>query len=208
MSQCRRVSQGEAHWCAACIAPGMLFRIVLAAATAATTVSCLCGPCYPTETGAPTGPLPRDAGAGEPCDYCSDPGDGGCSGLCSAGLDCLNSEKVHDTGRIPLVCSQYCATASCPSGTVCLNAGGWMPGDGALAICLPTCTTDDDCRKGQSAGTCKEFVDAGQRVCHPIGCYENECPAGFGCVEMGCGFGEGVPSSSKPSIRGWCRRLP
>jgi hypothetical protein len=186
----------------------MLLRIVLAAATTVSTVSCLCGgPCPQNEVGPPTGPLPRDAGAGEPCDLCYDLGDGGCSNQCVAGLECLNAEKVHGPAPALYSCSQYCATAACPSGTVCLNAGGWSLDGGALAICLPTCATDADCQTGPRAGRCEAFAGTGPRVCHAIECFAGECPTGFGCIEMRCAFGEGVPATSQPTQPGWCRRL-
>jgi hypothetical protein len=123
---------------------------------------------------------------------------------CNAGLTCESAYLAGGEITAQNACSIDCRTASCPAGSVCVDGEGSVPVDGGFErkrLCLPSCTSDNDCVQGTRAGTCV-VADGGASVCHPITCYAGRCPTGYGCTGAFCPS----PGSEAPMIPGWCLR--
>jgi hypothetical protein len=67
-------------------------------------------------------------------------------------------------------CTEACADDTCPEGTVCIESLG-------EPLCLPECTTDEDCAEGMAC------VDG---VCHPACETDDDCEGDYVCEYGGC----------------------
>lgn len=166
-------------------------------------------------------PAPQNQPLGGPCADRSE---------CATGLLCeatvVSSSRIVQPGgaesRATSACTKDCGNGSCPSGSVCVDggfglcpvadcqAGASCPGGSSCSVhadstamtCLPSCSVDDDCRKGLRAGRCV-LADGKSKACVPIVCIQpSDCPSGFQCALAGgtCGAGGGAVMPS------WCRR--
>ncbi len=138
------------------------------------------------------GPL-ANQGIGDPCLDGSE---------CSASLMCLPAFFLGREGtatRGGNACTIDCSTTTCPAGSACADA--LYPGGGSR-VCLPTCSTDDDCRTSTRAASCVTTWGSTLPVCVAFFCDERyPCPAGYWCVDPGCNGGPSPQFST-----GWCRR--
>lgn len=154
-----------------------------------------------------TPPSASDPGAldGAPCGEWPD-GTSNCRGLCEPAWAREGDGTRSPTGFVGGECLSYCDVgpewmdaltayppSSCPSDTVCVpQATPVVVGD--LGACLPSCTSDGDCREGYACQhgprADDHFTDG---ACVPIDCADgtHDCPANTFCE---IGFDTARPS--------------
>jgi hypothetical protein len=173
-----------------------------------------CYTCKQADRGAPA-PLENQA-LGDPCTDATSC-NGSTQGPPQLPVVCL---QVHpgESSRATHACTVDCSSGqACPTGFACLAIplqqsaadGGALP----TQACVPTCGTDDDCRKGTRAGVCQLDSASQQKVCRPFRCFEGSggtakdalCPSGFHCEDQSGGC---CPPGAmcEPSLQGWCRK--
>lgn len=164
-----------------------MLAVAVVAATAAALASC--SPCV--SSGKPADPAPpkltlSDGGMGNACET---------TAQCTAGLECKDGFTVTDSySELATfkLCTRDCSASVCPAGFACGPSRELTSDGGYTQVCLPSCTSDADCRSGQRAGLCNgtdggAVEDGGTGLCRPIVCggvnSANSCPAGFLCQD-------------------------
>ena len=129
---------------------------------------------------------------------------------CAAGLACEQftaGSSFAPGDEVSSLCTTSCGT--CASGTTCLTSGGATPDGGITGVCIPTCTSNDDCRYGGRAQVCAATINGsmvcqflecgggGDSACHDpnVPCKSPQCPTGYRCV-------------AQPSQFGFCEKSP
>ena len=132
------------------------------------------------------------------CWYEEGSGTSNIGGACNSDADCADAGATcypetyrgEPTGFVEGYCIIFdCSGNSCPEGSGCFGVG-----DDTTA-CLPTCTSDTQCRKGYAC-------DDG--VCFPFCASTSDCPSGYQCDQANefCTDTSSQCSPSNPT--GWC----
>ncbi len=132
------------------------------------------------------------------CWYQPGGGNSPIGGACLSDADCVDSGAIcypemssnEPTGFVQGYCVIFdCTDGECPGGSGCFSVGQ------DSTACLPTCTSDSQCRKGY-------HCDEG--ICFPYCANDSGCPAGYECelAEQICIDEDVVCSDFNPM--GWC----
>lgn len=145
---------------------------------------------------------------GDPCTTDSD-----CAGFCVQevqngapsgwlGGNCASVGRLPD--RSLYQPGQPLPRSNCPEGTVALPGNGVLaPGD--MAVCLPVCTADSDCRVGRRCN--RDVLGLGipptNGFCQPIDCFD---PRYRGMSNSGCPAGTSCRANAMMPTQGVCAR--